>query len=151
MKFPRLNEARSWHLKNFSVSMSLGLDKFSDISLKPNLLVSSFIVSTTFVLVSKFLWSWSQSQLWDSDLFSRCLGLATEIQTFSVSLSVSSLRLRHFQSRSGHWDSDLFSFGLGLDDPNLVSLIPVLRMSQSSDKSKFSPSNPKIYQGNQIY
>ena len=96
--------------------MSLGLDKFSDISLEPNLLVSSFIVSTTFVLVSMFLWSRSRSRLWDSDHFSLGLGLVIETQTFLVSVSVSSLRLRPFQSRSRsrHWDSDLSSLGLGL-------------------------------------
>ena len=140
MKFPSLDESRSRHLQNCSVSMSLGLDKFSDISLEPNLLVSSFIVSTTFVLVSMFLWSRSRSRLWDSDPFSLDLGLVIETQTFSVSVSVSSLRLRPFQSRSRsrHWDSDLFSLGLGLDDPNLVSLIPDLTVTMGLFQSYIS-------------
>ena len=54
--------------------VSLGLDEFSDISLEPNLLVSSFIVSTTFVLVFMF--------------FSLGLNLAVETQISSVSVSV---------------------------------------------------------------
>ena len=54
--------------------VSLGLDEFSDISLEPNLLVSSFIVSTTFVLVFMF--------------FSLGLSLAVETQISSVSVSV---------------------------------------------------------------
>ena len=140
MKFPSLNESRSWHLKNFSVSMSLGLDKFSVISLKPNLLVSSFIVSTTFVLVSMFLWS--RSRLWDSDHFS--LGLVIETQTFSV--LVSSLRLILFQSRSRsrHWDQDLSSLGLGLVIETQTFLVSVsslrLRHFQSRSRSRWSKS-----------
>ena len=65
---------------------SLGLEKFSDISLEPNLLVWYFIVSTTLVLVDVFV----------------------------VSAWVWTLRLILFQSRSWHWDSDCFSLGLGL-------------------------------------
>ena len=41
---------------------SLGLEKFSDISLEPNLLVWYFIVSTTLVLVDVFVvsaWVWT--------------------------------------------------------------------------------------------
>jgi len=127
MKFSSLDESRSRHLQNFSVSMSLGLDKFSDISLEPNLLVSSFIVSTTFVLVSMFLCSRSRSRLWDSDIFS--LGLVIETQTFSV--SVSSLRLRPFQSRSRsrHWDSDLFSLGLVIETQKYSVSVLMIQIS----------------------
>ena len=146
MKFPSLDESRSRHLQNSSVSMSLGLDKFSDISLEPNLLVSSFIVSTTFVLVSMFLWSRSRSRLWDSDHFSLGLGLVIETQTFLVSVSVSSLRLRPFQSRSRsrHWDSDIFSLGLGLVIETQTFSVSVsslrLKNVQSRSRSRWSKS-----------
>ena len=118
VKFPSLDESRSRHLENFSVSMSLGLDKFSDISLEPKWLVSSFIVSRTFVLVKIILWSWPRSWLWDSDLFSLGLDLVIETQTFSVLVLVSPLRIRPFQiqSQSGHWNSDLFSLGLVIEE-----------------------------------
>ena len=80
---------------------------------------------------------------WDPDFSS--LGLVIETRTFSVSFSVSSLRLASFESRSRHWDSDIFSvglgschwdsdifsLGLGLDDQNLVSLIPGLWCEQT--------------------
>ena len=145
MKFSSLDESRSRHLQNFSVSMSLGLDKFSDISLEPNLLVSSFIVSTTFVLVSMFLWSRSRSRLWDSDPFSLGLGIVIETQTFSASVSISSLRLRHVQSQSCHGDYDIFGLGLGLDDPNLVSMIPDLNIeSYQWEKLDFSYTRKDI-------
>ena len=57
-------------------------------------------------------------------LFSLGLGLVIEAQTFSV--SVSSLRLRPFQSwsQSCHWDSDIFGLGFSFNDPNRVLLIP---------------------------
>ena len=53
--------------------MNLGLDQNSDINLEPNFPVLSFIVSTSFVLVSMFLLS--QSRHWDSDIFSLGLSL----------------------------------------------------------------------------
>ena len=53
--------------------MNLGLDQCADISLEPNFPVLSFIVSTSFVLVSMFLLS--QSRHWDSDIFSLGLSL----------------------------------------------------------------------------
>ena len=101
------------------------------------------------VFETQIFQSRSRSRHWDSDICS--LGLGLVIETHILSVSVSSLRLGHFQSRSRYWDlacsvsvlvsslrlrpfqsrsrsrywdSDIFSLGLGLDDPNLVSLIP---------------------------
>ena len=103
------------------------------------------------VFETQIFQSRSRSRHWDSDICSLGLGLVIETHILSVSVSVLSLSLGHFQSRSRsrywdlafsvsvsvsslrlrpfqsrHWDSDIFSLGLGLDDPNLISLIPVL-------------------------
>ena len=49
-----------------------------------------------------------------TSFYSLGLSLVIETQTFSVLVSLSSLRLTSFQSLSCHWDSDPFSFGLDL-------------------------------------
>ena len=120
--------------------MNLGLDKFSEISLEPNLLVSSFKVSTTFDLVLMFIWSWSRSWLWDSDHFS--LGLVIETHTYSISVSVSSLRLKPFKSRfwSCHWYWDIFSLGLVIETQTFSVSVSPLRLRHFQSRSWWSKS-----------
>ena len=72
------------------------------------------------------------------------LGLVIETWTFSV--SVSSLRLRPFkaQFQSGYWDSDIFS--LGLDDPNVVTLIPKALETQGLKRLRdLEPRDPNKF------
>ena len=109
-KFLSLDESRSQHPRNSSVSVSTS-NKFASLDINkisfPSPLMGSQI-SARLLMESQY------RHLWPS--------LVSETWIFLV--SVLSLRLRHFQSRSHYWDSDIFSLGLGLDDPNLVSLIP---------------------------
>ena len=116
MIFISLHKSRSQHLWNSRVSMSVSLDKCSNMSLEPNLLVSFFIVSTNFVLVWMFLWSWSQSRLWESDFFSLGLSLVIETHIFQS------------RSRSRHWDSNIFSLGLVIETQTFSVSISVLSM-----------------------
>ena len=91
---------------------SLGIDNFCPVS----------------SLRLRLFQSRSRSRHWDSD--------------FSVSVSVSSMRLRHFQSRSHHWDLEIFSLGLVNDtQPFSVSVsVSSLRLRHFQSWSRWSKS-----------
>ena len=111
-KFLSLDESQSRQLWDFSVSMSLGLD-ICKISQSRWVSVSTSI--EFFSLDESRSWQilWYQSRtkfsglvLYSLDNFYFCLDVFV--------VSVSTLTLKPFKSRSRHWDSDLFSLGLGL-------------------------------------
>ena len=70
-----------------------------------------FVLVLVSSLKLKHFQSLCRSCHWDSDIFSVRPGFIIDSQTFSVLVSVLSMRLRLFQSQSRHWDSDLFSHG----------------------------------------
>ena len=86
----------------------------------------------------------SRPRHWDSDIFS--LGLV--IETFSVLVSVSSLRLRHFWSlsRSRLWDSDLCSLGLIIEVINNNNKV----VNDNSNKVINHKSNKVIHNNNVV-
>ena len=64
------------------------------------------------------------------------LSLVIETRTFSVLVSVSSLRLTSFQSRSCHWDSDLFSLGLVIETQKFSVSVSSLRLRHFQSRSR---------------
>ena len=161
VKFPSLNESESRHLWKCSVSMSLGPDicKISQ----------SFWVSVS-TSIEFFRLDESRPQqifryqsqnkftgLFLYSLDNSCFSLNVFEVFASVSthtFSVSSLRLRPFQSRSRHWDSDLFSLSLGLViDTQTVSISVLslrLRHFQTRSRCQWSKSGlvdscPQLY------
>ena len=76
----------------------------------------------------------------DFDIFSLVLGLVIDTKIFSV--SVSSLRLRHIQSRSRsrHCDSDLFSLGLVIETQTFSVSVASLRLRPFQSRSRSSQS-----------
>ena len=145
---PSLDWSRSRHPANFPVSMSLSLDIYKIfqsrwVSVSTSVKFPS-LDESRYRPIFRY-----QSRTKFCGLVLHSLGnFCFSLDVFVVSVSVSTLRLRPFQSRSWsrHWHSDLFSLGLSLVIETQTFSVSVsvssLRLEhfQSRSRSRWSKS-----------